>query len=144
MWFHSNLTVDASTTTSATVPPRIIIADDHEWIRQILVQVVHQTLPAAIVVETKDGVEAFRAYQNGPCDFLVSNHCMPNMDGMTLIRNVRKKEPDLPVLMVSSNSDAKEDALAAGANWFLPKEQIMEFMPQLLLGHTRGDRTQTM
>ena len=62
---------------------------------------------------------------------------MPNMDGMTLIRNVRQAEPNLPVLMVSSNPDAKEDAMAAGANWFLPKEQIMEQMPSLLLEYAK-------
>lgn len=59
--------------------PRVIVADDHDWIRQILVRVVQQTLPEAQVIETKDGLQAFEAYQQGGADFLVTNHSMPHM-----------------------------------------------------------------
>ena len=121
---------------------RVIVADDHEWIRQILAEVVRQTLPAATLVETEDGLQAFQAYQNGGCDFLVTNHLMPHMDGMDLIRQVRKHAPELPILMVSIKPEAKVDAMAAGATWFLHKEQIMEEMPRLLVVHcTKGRRT---
>ena len=41
---------------------RVIVADDHEWIRQILVEVVRQTLPAASVVETEDGAQALQTH----------------------------------------------------------------------------------
>ena len=119
-------------------PPRIIVADDHEWIRQILTQVARQTLPRAEVVETVDGQQALDAYRQGPCDFLITNHAMPRMDGAELIRAVRAESADLPVLMVSIHPSAKKDAMEAGADWFLTKEQIMEHMPPILLGHTRG------
>ena len=119
-------------------PPRIIVADDHEWIRQILAQVARETLPLAEVVETDDGRQALDAYRDGPCDFLITNHAMPRMDGAELIRTLRPQAPDLPILMVSIHPSAKADALAAGATWFLTKEQIMEHMPPLLRGHTRG------
>ena len=119
-------------------PPRIIVADDHEWIRQILAEVARETLPLAEVVETDDGQQALEAYRSGPCDFLITNHAMPHMDGTELIRTLRPQAPDLPILMVSIHPRAKADALAAGATWFLTKEQIMEHMPPLLLGHTRG------
>ncbi len=111
--------------------PRIIVADDHEWIRQILVDVVRQTLPESSVVETADGLQALKAYRRG-CSFLVTNHAMPHMDGMTLIRQVRKQSPHLPIAMVSIHPEAEKDAVEAGANWFIPKEQIMERLPRLL------------
>ena len=119
-------------------PPRIVVADDHEWIRQILVQVAHETLPLAEVVETNDGQQALEAFRSGPCDFLVTNHNMPRMNGMELIQAVRQDSPDLPILMVSVHPSARKDAMEAGASWFLTKEQIMEGMPPLLLTHTRG------
>ncbi len=119
-------------------PPRIIVADDHEWIRNILVDIVTQTLPKAEVVIAEDGLQALEAFQESGADFIVSNHCMPRMDGMTLIRTIRQHRPELPILMVSVKPDAKEDAMAAGASWFLRKEQVMEHMPPLLLGHTSG------
>ena len=123
-------------------PPRlsrIIVADDHEWIRQILVDVVRQTLPTAEIVATEDGAQALVAYRQGGCDFLVTNHCMPHLDGEGLIRTLRPAAPDLPILMVSVKPEAKADAMSAGANWFLTKEQIVEWMPPLLLQHVRAN-----
>lgn len=119
-------------------PPRIVVADDHEWIRQIVAQVTRETLPLAEVVETADGAQALEAYRRGPCDFLITNHAMPHMDGPQLVRTVRAESAELPILMVSIHPSVNIEALEAGANWFLTKEQIMECMPPLLLGHTRG------
>ncbi len=57
---------------------------------------------------------------------------MPNMDGMTLVRTVRRQAPALPILMVSVHRAARADALSADANWFLGKEQLAQRMPDLL------------
>ena len=119
-------------------PPRIIVADDQEWIRQILAQVTRETLPLAEVVETEDGEQALEAYRSGPCDFLITNHAMPRRDGMELIHAIRAHSRDLPVLMVSIHPEVKKDAMEAGATWFLTKEQIMEHLPPLLREHTSG------
>ena len=118
--------------------PRVIIADDHEWILQVLVQVVCDTLPLAEVVAVEDGQQALAAYRQGGCNFLVTNHQMPHMDGATLIRQVRAEASDLPILMVSVKPEVREEAMAAGATWFLTKEQIMENLPPLLRRHA-GD-----
>ena len=119
-------------------PPRVIVADDHEWILQIVAQVTRDTLPLAEVVETTDGEQALEAYRQKPCDFLVTNHAMPKMDGAALIRTLRQENADLPILMVSIHPSAEADAKAAGATWFLTKEQIMERMPPILREHTHG------
>ena len=112
---------------------RIIVADDHEWIRAILTDVVHQTLPTAEVLVTADGLEALVAFQTGECDFLVSNHRMPHMNGPSLMRHVREESPTLPIVAISTNLHERSEAILAGANWFLMKEEIMEFLPNLLL-----------
>ena len=131
---HTNPPVDGLPFCSPPLrAPRIIVTDDHDWIRIILVRVVQLTLPAAEVVETNDGLEAFKAFQSGGCQFLVTNQAMPHLDGPSLIRRVRLTAPDLPVTMVSSTMGARAEAMAAGANWFLGKEQIMEHLPRLLL-----------
>ena len=121
-----------------TWSPRVIVADDHEWILQILVAVVANTLPEAEVVAVEDGQQALEAYRQGGCNFLVTNHQMPHVDGATLIRQVRAQAPQLPILMVSVHPDAKADAMAAGANWFLTKVQINEHLPELLIEYATG------
>ena len=102
------------------------------------VRVVHDTLPEAVIYEATDGLQALKFYQRRPCHFLVSNHCMPHLNGIELIRQVRQQQPNLPIVMVSAHHEAESDAIAAGANWFLPREQITTCLPNLLLEHTEG------
>lgn len=126
-------------TTSPSNPrPRVIVADDHEWILSILTQVVQETMPAAEVLPVEDGRQALEAYRRDGCDFLVTNHQMPHMDGATLIREVRAEAPGLPILMVSVKPEAKAEAMTAGADWFLTKEQIVEHLPSLLRQRLQG------
>ena len=124
--------------SASAKPPRVIVVDDHEWILEIAVEIVRQTLSQAVIVTAKDGLEALGKFQSGGADFVVTNHHMPHMDGATLIHELRALAPDLPIVMISVNPDAKYDAMAAGADWFLTKEQLMEKMPPLLLTHLLG------
>ena len=94
--------------------------------------VVRQTLPQADVAVATDGLQAMDAFHEKGADFLVTNHAMPHLDGMGLIQRIRREKPELPILMVSVHPEASVDAMAAGANWFLSKTQIMEEMPVLL------------
>ena len=126
---------DAAPSLSSSRFARILVADDHEWIREVVVAIVRQTLPAAEITQVEDGAKALRSYQRTGCDFLVTNHLMPEMDGMTLIRHVREQSPGLPILMVSVKPEAEVDAMSAGANWFLAKVDLMEHLPGLLLRH---------
>ena len=93
---------------------------------------VRQTLPQADVAVTADGLQAMAAFHEKGADFLVTNHAMPRLDGMGLIQRIRRESPGLPILMVSVHPEASVDAMVAGANWFLSKQQIMEEMPPLL------------
>lgn len=116
---------------------RVIVVDDHEWIREIAAQVVRQTLPHAEIIVRNDGLEALLAFREGGADFVVTNHRMPILDGMGLVQELREHAPDLPIVMISVHPEAREDAMATGANWFLQKDEIMEKMPPLLLSELR-------
>ena len=127
----------ASTHKTSAQAVRVIVVDDAEWIRDIAAQVVRQTLPRAEIIVKNDGLEALMAFQQGGADFVVTNHCMPHMNGMELIQELRQVAPNLPVVMISVHPEAKKDAEAAGANWFLQKEHILEGIPRLLLSALR-------
>jgi two-component system chemotaxis response regulator CheY len=85
------------------------------------------------VVEAGDGVEALSAAKRGRFDVVVSDVNMPNMDGITLVRELRKL-PDFkftPILMLTTESgtDRKMDGKKAGATGWLVKP----FNPDQLL-----------
>jgi len=76
------------------------------------------------VVQAVDGVDALERANGRQFDIVLTAQHMPNMDGITLIRNLRRLDgyQDIPILMITSESDEelKERGFAAGANeWML-------------------------
>ena len=106
-----------------------------------MLAIIKQTIPGANVVSTEDGLEALVAFRTGRCDFLLSNHWMPHMNGPSLIRHVRDEAPDLPIVGISMEEADRRSAMNAGANWFLMKAQIMEYLPSLLMRYVVGAAT---
>ncbi|MBL8500569.1 MAG: response regulator, partial [Nitrosomonas sp.] len=77
------------------------------------------------VDEAEDGAVALRKLQDGNFDFIVSDWNMPNMDGLTMLQNVRANEAlkNIPVLMVTAEAK-KENIVAAaqaGASGYIVK-----------------------
>ena len=86
------------------------------------------------VVETVDGVEALEVAKTRSFDLVVTDVNMPNMDGITLIKELRNL-PDYkftPLLMLTTESAAekKQQGKAAGATGWIVKP----FDPEQLLG----------
>jgi CheY-like chemotaxis protein len=99
---------------------RILIADDSDAIRLLLVRILagdgHE------VVQAADGLSAFRSLTTEPFDLAVLDVMMPALDGLTLCRMLR----DVPGLghlaVVIVSADASEAAaLASGADAFFSK-----------------------
>lgn len=77
------------------------------------------------VDEAEDGVVALSKLKGGGFEFVVSDWNMPNMDGLTLLQNIRADAElsKLPVLMVTAEAK-KENIIAAaqaGANGYVVK-----------------------
>lgn len=77
------------------------------------------------VVACKDGLEALRYLQSSTYDAVITDINMPNMDGFTLVENLRKLEScrDLPVLLVTSlgSDEDKRRGMQVGANGYIVK-----------------------
>ena len=75
--------------------------------------------------EAEDGQAALRKLQNGDFDFVISDWCMQNMDGLTMLQNVRESEilKEIPVLIVAEEVKKLNilAAIKAGANGYLAK-----------------------
>lgn len=78
------------------------------------------------VLEADCGEAALACFneQNGDIDFLVSDVVMPQMDGPTLVREVRLKRPDLKVIFISGYA---EDAFRKN----LDPDSEFELLPKL-------------
>lgn len=56
------------------------------------------------VYEARDGVEALDIYKRLKPDVVVTDVAMPNMDGMALVKEIRKENIDIPIIMLTAYS----------------------------------------
>ena len=108
----------------------ILIVDDSEFVRSyhsyILEQAHYRVITA---VDGSDGLE--KLYSN-PCDLILSDINMSNMDGYEFIRRVRadQKYNSLPIIIVSTESEGRDKmkGFEAGANLYIVKPSTPEMM----------------
>lgn len=111
---------------------RILAVDDSASMRQM----VDLTLKAAghDVQVAVDGMEALRKAGEGqPVDLVITDVNMPNMDGLTLVRELRRlpqyRGVPLLVLTTESSPERRQEGRAAGATGWIVKP----FDPERLL-----------
>ena len=89
------------------------------------------------VTEAGDGVEGLTKAAETRFDMIVTDLNMPNMDGLTMIRELRSQpaQAGIPIIFLTTESDAdmKAQAKAAGATGWLVKP----FVPEQLVKVTR-------
>jgi two-component system, chemotaxis family, chemotaxis protein CheY len=108
----------------------VLIVDDSEFVRSyhsyILEQAQFQVITA---VDGSDGLEKLYTH---PCDLVLTDINMSNMDGYEFIRRVRadRKYSALPIIIVSTESEGKDKmkGFEAGANLYIVKPCSPELM----------------
>lgn len=104
--------VVASSTDANLTGRRVLIAEDSPAVRAMLVNELSDR--GCDVVETFDGAEAWKAFEAGPFDLVVSDVEMPQMDGLALTLRIRQSNrPNTPVIVYSSIGDMGMKARAA-------------------------------
>lgn len=103
--------------------PQILVVDDSITIRLFYRSVLEAA--GFHVDEAANGMEGYERILTQDFDLLIVDVNMPKMDGYTLIRAVRGDATvrKLPAIFISTESDAKDAALAleAGGNFYLVK-----------------------
>ncbi len=103
---------------------RFLVVDDFLTMRRIMRNLLRE-LGYANVEEAEDGLVGLSKVKSGTIDFVVSDWNMPNMDGLTMLREIRAipAYAKLPVLMVTAEAK-KENIIAAaqsGASSYIVK-----------------------
>jgi DNA-binding response OmpR family regulator len=100
---------------------RILVAEDDAPLAELLHKRLQQEQFSVQMVA--DGGEAQRLAFDQPYDFVILDLNLPAQGGLDVLRNIRAKKPDLPVLMVTGGNLAEERIrlLDAGADDSLAK-----------------------
>lgn len=99
----------------------ILVVEDEEDIREFLSQLLRQS--GARVTAAATGVEAVQMASMGVYDLVVTDLKMPEMDGMALIRAIRRVAPRTRTVMITAYGDVHAfiDAMGLGADAFVRK-----------------------
>jgi len=101
----------------------IMAVDDAKTMRSMVQTILEHEDHTVITAE--DGVDALKKLTNNDIDMAVVDFHMPNMNGTTLIRRLRRmpKCKDIPILMLTTESSQfrKDKARELGANGWLTK-----------------------
>ena len=112
-------------------PKRILTVDDSKTMRDM----VGFTLRGAgyEVIEADDGVKALSVLNGASVDLVITDINMPNMDGVTLIKQLRAraafKSTPILILTTEGSDEKKAEGRAAGATGWIVKP----FVPDKLL-----------
>lgn len=115
---------------------RVLVADDDDKIRTLLLDTL-----SALGYKTfgaKDGEEALAILERQKPDVVISDIKMPRLNGLSLLRNIKNKNPKIPVLMITGYdlTYTRDQALESGADGFLVKPfrigRIEELMQSVL------------
>lgn len=103
---------------------RVLLADDHDLVRQGLKTALRAHPEFNVVGEARDGEEAVREAKKLEPDLVVMDIRMPKLSGIEACRDIRSGVPGANVLILTSYGDERAvmAAILAGASGFILKE----------------------
>jgi excisionase family DNA binding protein len=144
-WLDSQRASGAPATMPAPLPSssskhtrhRVLVVDDEASIRELLSKTL--ALAEYEVDTVSDGPAALDRMREGasPYDLLIADLKMPGMDGLTLIRQVKRLKSDLPIIIITgfSTESSAIEAVNLGVAGYLTKPFRV---PQVLAAAARA------
>ena len=103
---------------------RVLIADDHEAMRRLLVTIL--SVQFTVVSAVPDGKSLVEAALALAPDVIVSDVSMPQMNGPQSMKELRAKGHDIPFVLISIDSHGSEEFIRQGAAAFVDKMDIQD------------------
>ena len=102
---------------------KILLADDHELVRQGLRAVLSERRDWTVCAEAATGRQAIELAREFRPDVVIMDLTMPELNGLEAIRQIRAALPDTEVLILTMHSSEHlfREGLAAGARGFMLK-----------------------
>lgn len=98
----------------------LVVDDDQNFLKVISFNLTQQGLQVTVA---HDGLQALELFKSEAFDLILSDVRMPQMDGLTLLDQIRQLHEDTPMIMITAHGDVEMavQAMQAGATDFLTK-----------------------
>lgn len=111
--------------------PRLLIVDDDSVDRELARQCLAEIADLEIE-EAEHGEQALELCASGCPDLVLTDLRMPRLDGLSLVKEMRRSHPLVPVILLTAhgNEHIAVEALAAGAASYVPKAEMEEALAE--------------
>jgi len=113
--------------------PKVLVVDDAQFMRMRCSRLLLEG--GFEVVEAENGAEAVRVYEAQRPDVVLMDITMPEMDGLSALREIRRQDPDARIAMLTAlgQQGIVLEAIKSGARDFIVKP----FNPERMLNAVR-------
>jgi len=120
---------------------RVAIADDHAIVRAGLRALIHSEPDLELVGEAVGGYEAVQLVERLSPDVLVLDISMPDVDGITVTREIKGKKNDTHILILTVHEDEVflREVIKAGASGYIIKHAAEAELITAIHAVTRGE-----
>lgn len=108
----------------AAAPARIVVVDDHQFMREIISRMLaRQPERYTVVAEASDGASAIDACQQHRPELLILDINLPDISGIDAVPQIRRVSPETRILLCTAlvSDERVIDALRSGAHGFVEK-----------------------
>lgn len=120
----------------------ILLIEDNDTVREHMAAALEKT--GYSVTEAATGNAAFKVLRNQLYDLVLLDLKLPDLDGMDILRTIRRQDDDVPVIIVSSlqQLDTKVDGFDIGCDDYITKPfQVPELLGRVRRLLRRTERT---
>lgn len=116
---------------------KVLIVDDAAFMRMMIKEILSKN-GYSIVGEASDGAQAVEKYKELGPDLVTMDITMPEMDGISALKEIKKMDPNARVIMCSAMGQQAMviDAIQAGAKDFIVKpfqaDRVLEAIKKTL------------
>lgn len=121
---------------------RVIVADDHTLFRAGLIRMLGSFAGIRIVAEAADAAGVVAAVEREEAELLILDLSMPGAHGVSLIEDVHKRRPALPILILTMHDEPAltKQVLRAGASGYVTKNADPEILAEAVARVSQGGR----
>jgi DNA-binding NarL/FixJ family response regulator len=119
---------------------RIALADDHQLFRNGLKILLGSFADFEVLAEASNGNELMRALENTPCDIVLMDISMPEMDGVEATGKLARQMPDTRVIALSMYGEEEYyyRMVDAGAKGFILKDSDISEVHDAIVAVYKG------
>ncbi len=120
--------------------PQVLVVDDERLLHGVIARLLGRH--GMEVTSCTSGTQALEALQKHSFDLVITDFQMPEMDGLELLAQVREREPDLPVVMITGHASVQHAvrAMSKGAVDYLPKPFTTDVLMECVQRHLSAPR----